>query len=60
MKLDLTQAEGKMLNVILDHLYKHQDNASKILAGYQQDLDTLSGLAAKVRGAYTMASGGTK
>lgn len=54
MQLDLTLEESRVLNVVVDHIFKHKELKKKIYAGYKDDISTFDGLAGRLRGLYEM------
>ncbi|MCW5797210.1 MAG: hypothetical protein KIT40_01810 [Nitrospira sp.] len=52
MKLDLSLEEARVLDIAVEYIKRHKDVASKIYAGYEDDMKTINAVGGTIRAAY--------
>ncbi len=49
MNLELTGEEARVLDLVVQNVIKHEDVQASVLAGDQDDIKLINGIAAKVK-----------
>ncbi len=52
MKLDLSLEEARVLDTAVEYIKRHKDVASKIHAGYEDDMKAINAVGGTIRAAY--------
>ncbi|WP_447985476.1 hypothetical protein [Nitrospira sp. Nam74] len=49
MQLELTTDQARVLTVLTEYMVKHRDVLKTVYAGYEDDMNTLQGIAGQLR-----------